>query len=220
MYDAVRMDNASLLPTFDNAYQQRSAPWVIGEPQPAVLDLERAGLITGRVLDIGCGAGEHAIHLTRLGYDVLGVDFAPTALDVARQNASAQGVPARFQTADALSLIGLSGFDTVVDSALFHVFDTAEQHRYARTLHRACAPGARVHILALSDRTPGFGPRISDAAIRGAFTEPFWVLDQLEPSIYRADGSPEDRAQLGLPAEGLVDLTAWLATARRLDSRE
>ncbi|WP_245607085.1 class I SAM-dependent methyltransferase [Pseudonocardia spinosispora] len=220
MYDAVRMDNASRLPTFDNAYQRRSAPWVIGEPQPAVLELERAGLITGRVLDIGCGAGEHTIHLTRLGYDVLGVDFAPTALEVARENATTQGVPARFETADALSLIGLSGFDTVIDSALFHVFATEEQQRYARTLHGVCAPGARVHVLALSDRTPGFGPRISDAAIRAAFTEPLWALDQLEPDIYRADGSPEDRAQLGLPAEGLVDMTAWLATARRLDNSE
>jgi SAM-dependent methyltransferase len=59
---------------FDDAYASRTAPWVIGEPQPAIVALERDGGIHGRVLDPGCGTGEHTIHLTRLGYDVCGID--------------------------------------------------------------------------------------------------------------------------------------------------
>ena len=57
---------------WNSVYDNDTAPWVIGEPQPAVLDLERAGWIRGRVLDPGTGAGEHTIALTKLGYDVLG----------------------------------------------------------------------------------------------------------------------------------------------------
>ena len=79
---------------FDGAYESGTAPWVIGEPQPAIVDVERAGLIRGKVLDVGCGAGEHTILLTRLGYDVLGIDFAPHAVELARQNAAAKGVDA------------------------------------------------------------------------------------------------------------------------------
>ncbi|MFZ0214993.1 MAG: class I SAM-dependent methyltransferase, partial [Candidatus Dormiibacterota bacterium] len=62
---------------FDEIYAAGTAPWVIGEPQPAIVQLEREGAIRGRVLDAGCGAGEHTILLTRLGYDVLGVDASP-----------------------------------------------------------------------------------------------------------------------------------------------
>ena len=200
---------------FQDAYLRRSAPWVIGEPQPAVVELERAGGIGGAVLDVGCGTGEHTIHLARLGYDVLGVDFAPAAIEQARANAERHGVRARFQVADALRLDGLVGFDTVLDSALFHVFDAGDQVRYVRALYAACRPGAVVHVLALSDRAPGIGPRISDQAIRAAFADPGWVLESVEPSRYRGLVGPADRARFGLPTDGPADLLAWLARARR-----
>ena len=77
---------------------------MIGEPQPAIVELERAGLISSKVLDVGCGTGEHTILLTRLGYDVLGVDFAPHAVEQARANAADKGVDARFEVADAMNL--------------------------------------------------------------------------------------------------------------------
>ncbi|MGH3548299.1 MAG: hypothetical protein ACRDQU_09325 [Pseudonocardiaceae bacterium] len=32
---------------FDEAYTSRTAPWVIGEPQPAIVALERSGWIRG-----------------------------------------------------------------------------------------------------------------------------------------------------------------------------
>lgn len=39
----------------------------------------------GRVLDIGCGAGRHAIHLQEQGLDVLGIDTSPLAIEVCRK---------------------------------------------------------------------------------------------------------------------------------------
>src|SRR5882757_6989626 len=52
---------------FNEAYENRTAPWVIGEPQPAIVGLEQTGVLRGRMLDAGCGLGEHTILLTRLG---------------------------------------------------------------------------------------------------------------------------------------------------------
>ena len=191
---------------FDEAYESRAAPWVIGEPQPAVIELERDGWIRGTVLDAGCGTGEHTIHLARLGYDVRGVDFSANAIEQARLNAARRGVAARFEVADALDLGDVPAYDTVVDSALFHVFTPEDRARYVRGLHRVCRPGALVHVLALSDDGPGYGPEISATAIREAFGTG-WVLDDLRPSSYRgvvgADGA-------------LGDLPAWLARARRV----
>ncbi len=202
--------------TFDTAYTSDGAPWVIEEPQPAVLALERDGWLTGRVLDPGCGTGENTIQLTELGYDVEGIDFSEQAVRQARTKAAERGVAARLETADALDLTPRSRFDTVVDSALFHVFGADDRARYVQSLHTACRPGALVHVLALSDAEPGIGPRIGDTVIRKAFTDG-WVLEDLRPDRYRVRvvGS-EDAEQLGLPIGTKTDVAAWLARVRRL----
>jgi SAM-dependent methyltransferase len=201
---------------FDEAYLSRTAPWVIGEPQPAIVTLERTGWIRGRVLDPGCGTGEHTIHLARLGYDILGIDISEHAIEQARANAVQRGVTARFEVTDALHLEPQQAYDTVVDSALFHIFEAADRARYVRRLHRACRPDGRVHVLALSDAGPGFGPQISDAVIREAFDDG-WVLEDLQPSRYRGVILHDTHAAaLGRPVGDLVDLPAWLARARRI----
>lgn len=42
-------------------------------------------LVRGRVLDVGCGAGRHAVYLQELGHAVVGIDVSPMALKVARE---------------------------------------------------------------------------------------------------------------------------------------
>jgi 2-polyprenyl-3-methyl-5-hydroxy-6-metoxy-1,4-benzoquinol methylase len=199
---------------FDQAYQTGTVPWVIGEPQPAIVALEQAGLIGGKVIDIGCGAGEHTIMLTRLGYDVTGVDFAPHAIETARTNAATHGVDAHFEVADALHLPS-EGYDTVLDSALFHVFDNADRASYVSSLHAACRPQAVVHVLALSDAGRGFGPQVSEDTIRTAFRTG-WALEALDTTTYRGIVGQAHAEVLGLPVGTTVDEPAWLTRARRL----
>ncbi|MBH0774753.1 class I SAM-dependent methyltransferase [Nocardia bovistercoris] len=211
---------------WNTVYDEDTAPWVIGEPQPAIVALERAGGIRGRVLDPGTGAGEHTIALTALGYDVLGLDLSPSAVAYARRNAEAKGVPgARFEVADMLAFadpeVAAPGeFDTVLDSALFHVFGTEPELRatYVRALHRLCVPEATLHILALSDVEAGFGPRIGESLIRESFAGREWELEDLVPTSYRGRVTSvvaEDAVRHGLPAEGPVDVAAWLVRVRR-----
>lgn len=38
-------------------------PWDTGRPQPVLVALEQDGLISGAVLDVGCGTGDNAIFL-------------------------------------------------------------------------------------------------------------------------------------------------------------
>jgi SAM-dependent methyltransferase len=193
---------------------------MIGEPQPAIVTLERQGWIRGKVLDVGCGSGEHTIYLTARGYDVHGLDSSPRAVEQARANAAAHHVAARFGVADALAFSDHPTddptYDTVIDSALFHIFGASDRTRYVRSLHRACRPGALVHVLALADTGPGFGPRISDTAIREAFTQQ-WVLEDLRPAQYRAVIVRDEHAvALNRRIGEFVDLPAWLARARRV----
>lgn len=188
---------------------------MIGEPQPAIVAVERAGLIRGSVLDVGCGTGEHAILLTDLGYDVLGIDAAPEAVAQARRNAETKGVTARFEVADAMNLSDQPGYDTILDSALFHIFDDDDRPRYVASLHNACKPGGLVHVLALSDAGRGFGPEVSGEAIRDAFGDG-WDLEALEPTTYRGVVTEIHADQLGLPVGARVDEPAWLARVRKV----
>src|ERR1700752_787930 len=208
------MDSTPTFSRFDDVYKTRTAPWVIGEPQPAIFELERAGGISSKVLDVGCGTGEHTILLPRLGYDVLGVDFAPHAVEQARANAADKGVDARFEVADAMKL-GEPGYQTIVDSALFHIFDDVDRVRYVSSLHAAVRPGGLVHVLALSDAGRGFGPQVSESDIRAAFGEG-WALEALDATTYRGVVQEAQADTIGLPVGTRVDEPAWLARARRV----
>jgi SAM-dependent methyltransferase len=209
------MDTTPAISRFDEFYKTTTPPWVIGEPQPAVVELERAGQFRGKVLDVGCGTGEHTILLSMLGYDVLGLDFAPEAVEQARRNADAKGAVARFEVADAMNLPGELRYDTILDSALFHIFDDTDRPRYVASLHGACLPGGVVHVLALSDQGRGFGPEVSGETIRDAFGDG-WELEALEPATYRGVVTELHTDAIGLPVGSRVDEPAWLARARRI----
>ena len=204
------------LSRFDEFYKNQTPPWVIGEPQPAVIELERAGLIAGRVLDAGCGTGEHTILLTAAGYDVIGVDGAPTAIEQARRNAEARGVNARFAVADALHLPEQPKYDTIIDSALFHIFDDVDRGKYVRSLGRATRRGSVVHLLALSDAGRGFGPEVSEGTIRNAFAGAEWDIEAVTPTSYRGVITALHAEAMGLDVGTVVDEPAWLARIRRL----
>jgi SAM-dependent methyltransferase len=208
------MDARPSLSRFDTAYKTGTAPWVIGEPQPAIVELERAGWISSNVLDAGCGTGEHTILLTRLGYRVVRIDFSPRAVEQARANAAEKGVDARFDVADAMNLGDGAVYQTVVDSALFHVFDAADRVRYVSSLHAAVEAGGLVHVLALSDAGRGFGPQVSESDIREAFGDG-WALEALESTMYRGVVQEAQADAIGVGAGTRVDEPAWLARARR-----
>ncbi len=208
------MDQTPTISRFDDFYKNQTPPWVIGEPQPAIVNLAGQGAFSGRVLDVGCGTGEHTILLTRLGYDVLGIDGAPTAVAQARRNAADLGVDARFEVADALNLGSSPGYDTIIDSALFHIFDDGDRATYVRSLHTATRPGATVYVLALSDAGRGFGPQVSEATIRNAFGAG-WEIEELTTTTYRGVVTELHAQELGLAVGTRVDEPAWLARVRR-----
>jgi SAM-dependent methyltransferase len=75
--------------TFESAYAGQ-APWDIGKPQPAFLDV--ADRITGSVLDAGCGTGDNALYFAGRGCKVTGIDFLEEPIRRARRKAAERGV--------------------------------------------------------------------------------------------------------------------------------
>ena len=66
---------------FDATYLAGRAPWDIGRPQSAFRELADRGRLIGRVLDVGCGTGEHALMAAALGLDATGVDAPSSTAD-------------------------------------------------------------------------------------------------------------------------------------------
>jgi cyclopropane fatty-acyl-phospholipid synthase-like methyltransferase len=146
----------------------------------------------GRVLDPGCGTGEHALLAASLGHEVLGIDLSAKAIDLATVKATERGIEARFLVADALGLVELGEqFDTVLDCGLFHVLDDGERSRYVKSVAGVVPPGGHFHMLCFSEHQPGdWGPRrVTQDEIRTAFSEG-WELELIEPTVIDLTWNP------------------------------
>ena len=193
--------------TWDSAYTAaEQPPWDIGRPQPEFARLADAGLLTGRLLDVGCGTGEHTLLAAAHGAQALGVDVAPAAIERARVKATERGSAARFQVADALDLspLGLTA-DTIVDSGVFHVFSDADRPRYVASLASVLTPGGTCYLMCFSDREPGdFGPRrVRQDELREAFSAG-WRITSIDAAQFEVNRM-----------EHMTSAQAWLATIVR-----
>ena len=191
---------------FVERYASGVPNWQIDRPQPEVRRLIEAGKFESPVLDVGCGAGDNAVELARSGYRVLGIDPVPEALRRAREKTGQAGLasPPEFLEANALEL-GLSGLEaeTVLDSAVFHIFSDADQKIYVRGLETVLSPGGRLHLISFSEletREPG-PRRLTLEQIRRPFASG-WEMEEAVRCRYE-DLSRPDGAH------------AWRVTFRR-----
>ena len=96
----------------------------------------------GRILDLGCGTGGHAITLAGMGYRVTGIDDSKPMVEIATEKAG--GLPAEFLHQDMTDLDLLGGFDAAICmfGGFGHITEIADVRRALRGISSLLLPGA------------------------------------------------------------------------------
>ena len=143
--------------TYERQYRRGAPRWDTGVTPPEVVEvIEGDDPPSGRALDLGCGTGTNVLYLARHGFEVLGVDFSPLAIETAR--AKLEGVPGvTVLEGDVtkLSSLGVEGpFDFLLDIGCFHGLKRRRRDAYAREVTRIAGPGALFMVFAWGRRGP------------------------------------------------------------------
>ena len=98
---------------------------------------------TGRILDIGCGAGRHAIYLQAKGFDVTGIDSSPGAIRVCKLRGLKKALVRPIEEVDKFKA---NSFDTIQmfgnNFGLFGSFENART--ILKKFARITAPKAQI----------------------------------------------------------------------------
>jgi cyclopropane fatty-acyl-phospholipid synthase-like methyltransferase len=165
---------------FEEMYQG-VPPWEIDGPQSEIVHLAEHGEIRSPVLDAGCGTGENSLYLAGIGFEVVGIDIVPTAVEKALSKAKKRSLAATFLVWDALRLEELHRrFNTVIDSGFFHVLPDKKRPVFVKSLASVLDPGGSYLMMCFSEHEPGsWGPRrVTRAEIRESFRQG-WLIDYI-----------------------------------------
>jgi SAM-dependent methyltransferase len=181
-------EGARLVERWDSAYRDGGKPgWDTGIVAPALKEAVESGAIKPcRAVDLGCGSGTNCIYLASRGFDVTGIDVAPTALGIADEKAAKAGVRVRWVLADVLALPELEPFDLVFDRGCYHHVRYVDAAGFLDSLRQLTRPGTRCLILSCNRDSP---PGVREHHMRSDFSALFdfeWLRDS---GVENRDGS-------------------------------
>lgn len=135
---------------WENRYREGNTPWDLSGPTPEFLRLAEAGIIPkrGAALVPGGGRGHDAIWLAQRGMEVDLVDFAPSALRAALENASAVKAALFAYRQDFFALPTLAyhqnRYDLFLEYTFFCAIDPERRPDYVLAAKKLLKPGGKL----------------------------------------------------------------------------
>lgn len=180
---------------WDQRYLNGDAPWnsgIVSRELMRVLDEERVAPC--RAVELGCGTGTNAVHLARLGFELLAADCSAVAIEQARARAHEERVTMQFVSADLCRLpdlletlnCGRNSFEGqssfLFDRGCYHCARRVDLPGYLETVDWLAAPGARFLLLCgnANEQAQHGPPKVSEAEIRADWSRSFeinWIRE-------------------------------------------
>jgi SAM-dependent methyltransferase len=144
----------------------------------------------GRALDLGCGRGQYTPELARRGWEAVGIDYVPAAIEAAAaKSRGAAGLSYVVGDVTRLPSANLGTFDFFLDIGCFQGLDAGQRLSEGSGVSALANPGATLLLLS-------FGPSRWRSLVEGASQEEVqtafagWEMLAAEPA---------DTAGLGWP---------------------
>lgn len=186
--------------TYALAYRLGLTPWegygtAAATSVKAVLDREEAdrSRSLGRALDLGCGRGQYTPELARRGWEAVGVDNVPRAIEEARRG---DGAGATYVVGDVTNLerADLGTFDFFLDVGCFQGLNAEQRLAQGQGVSAVANPGATLLMLefgATRLRTVVGG--VTQEEVEAAF--PGWELLSVDPADTAGLGWPMNKTK-------------------------
>lgn len=179
-------------------YDASNTPWDLGGPSPHFVELLKqppAFLKPGNMVVFGAGRGHDAALFAQHGFDVLGLDYAPGAVQAASQ---LYGSVARFEQANIFDLVDPASpkagtFDYLLEHTCFCAILPQERSAYVQAAGNLLKPGGYlIGIFWEHGETDGPPFSTTEADLRRAFEPIFDVVD-IQAKSPAADRSGTER---------------------------
>ena len=148
----------TIFPDFDDELREARFAWerqyekgyFLNEPihteLPAIVQRFKSHGVR-RVLDHGCGSGRHTVYLAQHGFEVFGLDIAPTGLSATIQKLAAEGLTGHTSLADILQMpYEDEFFDAIISIRVIHHNRIAVIRKTVQEMQRVLKPNGLIWV--------------------------------------------------------------------------
>lgn len=174
---------------WENLYQTKKTPWDLGQPAPPLQTFLNSpyAVAPGKMAVLGCGRGHECVLFAKAGFEITGIDFAPSAVqETAKQlqAAGCLGTTGYLLQRNFFDLHEYFGYyDYVLEHCSFCAIDPSKRRTYAWTVRDLLVPGGKFIALwwLLHDKKGGPPFAVDKSEIFELFKQSFSIDIAIEP---------------------------------------
>jgi SAM-dependent methyltransferase len=135
---------------WEQLYQAKKTPWDLGKPAPPLLTYLKSpyAVPPGKLAIPGCGNGHDCMPFLASGFEVTGIDFAPSAVRNTFQKFQQTGVAGTkgyLLERNIFDIHEYDGYyDYILEHCMFPALDPSRRRTYVYTLADLLKPGGKV----------------------------------------------------------------------------
>lgn len=161
----------------------------------------------GSVLDLGCGDGRISLFFAEHGYDVLGIDISPRAIQKLNHLAQNRGLKVDARVQQMEDFVFERDFEVIVAHGTLQLLERAAWQRLIAEMQRRTVPGGYNIVVVLTDAAPppaDLAPFCRGLFHRGELSSLYEGWEFFENESILKEGQKVDGASRSLALDRLV----------------